>query len=336
MIDIDRAAHTLKHRDNILILAHASPDGDTLGGGYALFRGLAALGKRVRLTCGDTASPRFAFLREGLPVFDPLDSGSAGESEQIEHAGRVGDESFIPEYIVATDIADEVLLGDLQPLYGGKIDLCIDHHSSNTFFAKETLLLSAAANAENIFLLLKAMGVEITEKIAEALYIGIITDTGCFKYSNTTAQTHRITAELMETGIDYARFNSLLFELKTQACLKMESGFLRGMRYFAKGKAALGVLDKETIASVDPEDINVISAIPRSIEGVMLGITLKQQKTGDKWKVSLRSNAPVDAAAFAKKFGGGGHNRAAGCVLAGENAEDIIPQLLPLIEELFA
>jgi phosphoesterase RecJ-like protein len=325
-IDIDLAARMLKSRDNILILAHASPDGDTLGGGYALFRGLNALGKRVRLSCGDTASPRFAFLREGLPDYDPLNP---------EKTESTDENPFIPEYIVATDVADEQLLGDLQPLYGGKIDLCIDHHSSNTFFAKETLLLSAAANAENVFFLLKAMGVEITEKIAEALYIGIITDTGCFKYANTTAQTHRITAELMEAGIDYVRFNSLLFELKTQACLRMESGFLRGMRYFAEGKAALGVLDKETIASVDPEDINVISAIPRSIEGVILGITLKQQKSGDKWKVSLRSNAPVDASAFAKRFGGGGHNRAAGCVLSGENAEDIIRQLLPAINELF-
>jgi phosphoesterase RecJ-like protein len=314
-IDISRAAHTLKLQDNILILAHANPDGDTLGGGYALFRGLTALGKQVRLIYSDSASPRFDFLREDLPDYDS---------------------SFVPGYIVATDIATEQLLGDLQPLYGGKIDLCIDHHSTNTFFAKETLLMPAAANAENIFLLLGAMGVTVTEKIAAALYVGIVTDTGCFKYANTTAQTHRIAAELMETGFDYVRLNGLLFELKTQACLKMESAFLSGMRYFAGGKIALGVLDKETAASVDPEDITAVCAVPRSIEGVILGITLKEQPGGGTWKVSLRSNEPLNAALLASRFGGGGHKRAAGCVLRGGSADEIIRQLLPVLNELFS
>ena len=165
-ISVSRAAELLLEKDNILILSHDHPDGDTLGCGYALCRSLRLLGKKAVVRCGDTIPENYSFMWQDLP-----------------------EQNFDPEFIVTVDIADPKLLGaKFESLYRDKIDLCIDHHGSNNFTAQYILLQDdAAAVAEIIYDIICEMGVSLNSAIADCLYTGVSTDTGCFRYSNTTS-----------------------------------------------------------------------------------------------------------------------------------------------------
>ncbi|HQH62474.1 MAG TPA: DHH family phosphoesterase, partial [Clostridiales bacterium] len=153
-IDVSQAARRLAAHNNILILAHAHPDGDTLGSAFALCRMLRALGKKANAACGDTIPPAYNFMLQGLE-----------------------EEHFEAEYVVAVDTADIKLLGhDMRETYAGKVDLCIDHHGSNTLFAAETLLMEkSASTAEIIALLFVETGVAIDSAAADCLYTGLST-----------------------------------------------------------------------------------------------------------------------------------------------------------------
>lgn len=305
IVDAAGAAKLLAAAKGVLILAHINPDGDTLGGGYALCRALRDLGKNARVLCADEASHHFDHLSAGLAQQD-----------------------FEPDFITATDIAAPELLGkELKARYLGHIDLIIDHHTaSNTGFAAHMFLKEAAANAENIYDVISALGVTVTPEIAACLYTGIITDTGCFRFQNTTADTHRIAAKLMETGFDYHGLNYKFFDFHTKNRVALESYAYGHIEYFYGGKVAMIALPKNVLKDVDSEDINGLSALPRSIEGVEVGILLKEKDT-DFWKASLRSANNIDVSKICAALGGGGHRRAAGCTLFG-NKETVTEKLL--------
>ena len=163
-INVEKCAGLLKKESDFAILCHAHPDGDTLGSGFALLRALQKLGKRAKLLCDDEIPSKYEYLYSDI------------ESRDFEE-----------KYIIAVDVATENLLGGLQEKYAGRVDLCIDHHGTNTDYAKNLLLnADAAANCEIILKVIKALGVVIDKKMAECLYTGLTTDTGCFRYSSTT------------------------------------------------------------------------------------------------------------------------------------------------------
>lgn len=178
-IDVENCARLLSGQDNILILTHAHPDGDTLGCGFALCRALMKLGKRVRVINDDVIPKKYDYLFNDLCF-----------------------EEFKEDFIVAVDVATENLLGGLQSAYAGKIDLCIDHHLTNTEYARFLLLRDAPAACEIVYDVIHALGAEIDEKIASCLYTGISTDTGCFRYASATAHSYRVAARLIELGAD--------------------------------------------------------------------------------------------------------------------------------------
>ncbi len=198
-IDFKECAKLLLQQNNILILTHAHPDGDTLGSGFALCRALMQIGKKARVINDDEIPKKYNYL------FDDIDF-----------------EDFEPSYIVAVDVATENLLGSLQDKYAGKIDLCVDHHLTNTEFAKKLLLRDYPAACEIIYMLINEMGVKIDKKIADCLYTGISTDTGCFRYASTTAQSYRIAAELIDPGADNGKINRAMFETKTKTYVALE------------------------------------------------------------------------------------------------------------------
>ena len=184
---ITEVADYLNSHNNFDILTHAYPDGDTLGSGYALCLALQQIGKNARVIT--TNIPKnFQFLTDGVQKQD-----------------------FLTETVVSTDVADEKLLGSNKEKYAGKIDLCIDHHMTNKVEAELKYVdENAAANCENIYRLLLAMNIKITKQIANCLYTGISTDTGCFRYTNTTSDTLRTAAALMDIGCDTAYINRCL------------------------------------------------------------------------------------------------------------------------------
>ena len=198
----------LKEHDNYLVLTHASPDGDTLGSAYALKLGLKKLGKKVQVICPDEIPHKYDYF---------IDDSEC---------------DFIPETVVAVDVADIKLLGDMWQRFEGRIDLNIDHHISNTNYAKRLYLdETASATAESVYEILDELGVEFDRNIANALYTGISTDTGCFKYANVTVRTHEIAAKLYAIGVDAADINRIMFDTKSKSRVKMEMMVLNGAEF---------------------------------------------------------------------------------------------------------
>lgn len=295
-INVEQAADFLKSNDHFLILMHASPDGDTLGCGYALCGALQRLGKKAMAVCPDEIPAKFDYLKDSI------------ESPEFE-----------PKNVVCVDVADTVLLGDMKAV-GETAKLCIDHHLSNRGYAEMTLLREDyAACCELIYEVITALGVVIDKQLANCIYTGTATDTGCFKFSNTTAQTHIIAAEMMKCGADFARINYVNFDLKTQGRIKLEQEVLNNIRYFADGSVALITVPlslRNSIPDIDSDDVGALANIPRQIKGVDVGICLKEKKPG-VFKASLRSSERVDSAKICALFGGGGHERSAGCSFEG-------------------
>lgn len=302
-IDVQQAAEFLKANDDYLILMHASPDGDTLGCGHALCGALQRMGKRAKAVCPDEIPHKFDYLFEA-----------------------VKEQEFEPKNVVCVDVADTKLLGDMKAV-GDTAKLCIDHHETNRDYAEMTFIHPEyAAACELVYEVITKLGVPIDQKIANCLYTGMATDTGCFKFSNTTPQTHIYAAEMMKCGAEYAKINYIHFDRKTQGRLKLEQEVLNKVRYFEGGRVALISVPLaliESLPDVDSDDVGALANIPRQIDGVDIGICVKERKKGF-FKVSLRTSSLVNAAKVCEKLGGGGHDRAAGCSFKGviEDAEN--------------
>lgn len=293
MADMKRAAELLQSWDRILILSHRSPDGDTLGCASALSRALLALGKAVQFRCADPVPKNMAYLFAGIEYGD-----------------------FEPERIVTVDVADKALLGALEPL-GERVDLAIDHHGTHRPFAREIWVDdTAGAACQMIYKLVQAMGVEITPEIADCLYTGISTDTGCFRYSNASPETHRIAASLLECGARAAEINRAMFETKSRAAVELLKHVYGDMEFYHDGRCAVLCLTRALLeeTGAGESELTGVSSFVRQVEGVLIGLTL-QERGENEYKVSMRSNAPASAQAVCARFGGGGHKFAAGCTI---------------------
>lgn len=315
-IDIKEAASLLLAQDNILILCHISPDGDTLGSGYALCHALHKLGKNARVHCEDVIPKMYSFIPDGVEV-----------------------RYFKEDFVVAVDVADEKLLGNsaFREKYADRVDLCIDHHGSNTNYAAKTCLEgngSAAATAETILLIIKEMGVEPDRDIAECIYVGIATDTGCFRYSNTTSRSMRMAAEMIDVGIDRDSINKLMFDTRTRTYNKLETLALSSLQMHYNGRCAILTITKEMFrqSGSNESESHPIKAIPRQIEGVLVGASMREGEDG--WHISVRTNAPASATDICARMGGGGHLRAAGCTVQASLSEAYELLLNSIGEEL--
>ena len=212
-ISVKECADTLKEKDNILILTHANPDGDTLGSGFALCRALMKIGKICAVINADDIPKKYNYL------FDDI--------VEIK---------FKPDYVVAVDVATVKLLGGLEEQY--KIDMCIDHHSTNTEYANLLLLEDAPAACQIMYEVVLALGVEVDKKIADCLYTGLTTDTGCFRYvlprlrhivlRLTLLMPEQTTAGLIELCLKQrARLMQGLKGLLLNRCVFMSTSVLR-------------------------------------------------------------------------------------------------------------
>lgn len=283
--------------NNYILLTHKSPDGDTLGSGFALCRVLKGMGKKVKILGSDGFPDRYDFLYEGYT------EDSLGENE--------------PHRVIAVDIADTSLMGKNLEYYThpNTVDLCIDHHISNKMYAKQSYVDgSASATGLVLFELFGFMGIEIDKQTAVCLYTAIATDTGCFKYENTTPRAHIAAAALMEKGVDYTRINRLMFDIKSRRRIEVEQSALAHLDQAADGRITLLCVTKELLekTGADEAEISGLSAVPLTVEGTDVGVTIRY-KDENRYKLSVRTTDKADASAICKEFGGGGHIRAAGC-----------------------
>ncbi|NLG53242.1 MAG: bifunctional oligoribonuclease/PAP phosphatase NrnA [Clostridiales bacterium] len=292
---VDEASKYLASRNNILIITHKSPDGDTVGSAAALCLALRSLGKNVYL-----------FGNRGFT-----------KNQNAYIKSLCAGEDFTPECVCAVDIADIKLLPGGAEIYVDRIDIAIDHHLSHKSFAKRLILdTNAAACGEIVYKIIKNLGIPITAEIAEALYVAVSTDTSCFLNSNTTAETHRIAAELLSHPFDFARVNREFFIVKSRERLDIETRLLSGMRFYMGGKVAVIVITHDMLreTQADEDDLNNIAALARSVAGVELGILIREREENE-CKVSMRSSEKIDVAKLCERFDGGGHSRAAGCTV---------------------
>lgn len=292
------AAEMLRQADHILILTHRNPDGDTLGSAFALLRALHKLGKCAVVDCADEIHNKYAYMwQNDTAIYTTAES-----------------KAFSPDFVVAVDVADAKLLGCEYMQKFSKISLCIDHHGSNTEYADFLYLEKCSATCEMIYKVIKVLGVEMDKKMADCLYTGISTDTGCFRYSNVTPETHLIAAELLRLGAQAEMINRVMFETKTRTYLRLEELVLNSIEMYFGGQCAVITITQEMFrqSGSNESECDGIASLPRKIEGVLVGITLRERSDGS-FKVSLRTYAPINAAKICGIMGGGGHARAAGC-----------------------
>jgi len=297
--------------DNFTILCHRRPDGDTLGSALALYYTLVAQGKRARVLCSDPFPKKYAYMYAGYA--DVCDKNS-------------------PELVVAVDVASAELLGDLKEQFEGRIDLCIDHHPTNSLEAKLSYVDSrAAAAAEIMFDVLCSLGVCMDTIIGECIYTGIATDTGCFLFSNTSPGALRIAADLLEMGVETSVINTNLFRSKAKSKVKLEAAVMQGIEYFCGGKAAMTAVTEEMKKEYgigEDAELENIPNLAKDIEGVKFAVTIKEFP--GYCSVSVRTDAPYSASDFCARFSGGGHKRAAGCNIEGSvgQAKAILAQAI--------
>ena len=300
----------LRERDDYLIITHSSPDGDTLGSAFGLAGILNGMGKRAEVINGESVPARFSYL------------GALSDTDSAE--GKT---------VIAVDVADVKLVSGTAAELIKSAELCIDHHPTNKKYAPRLLLDGKAAACCEMIAKLGYAADLVTEKVATALYTGIATDTGCFVFSNVTAETHKIAAMLIESGADAEFVNRLIFDTRSKARMFLESVALKNLKYAFDGKCAYTVMDYDVLHSPesDMSELDAIASIPRTVEGVTVGFTLKGREKG-KFKVSVRSYPPVNASKVCAAFGGGGHESAAGCEIEG-SADEVIDRVLREIKE---
>lgn len=296
-IDFKEAAEILKNCGNTYILIHQSPDGDCTGSGTALYHMLKYMGKKAKVLCSDEIPKRYDFMTSSYT-----------------------DEDFEPDIIIASDVADINLLGKYKEIYGDKVNLCIDHHISNTGYAEKTLVCpDASAACEVVFELIKILDIPVSEDITRCIYTGIATDTGCFKYENTTARCHEIVAELKRThDIGYAHINREMFEVKSKGRIKIERAVTDIMEYYLDDRCTMICVTTDILDrwGVDASELEGLAGIPLQVEGVEVGVTIKQRDE-NSYKISMRSANDVNVSDICGSLGGGGHVKAAGCLLHG-------------------
>ena len=306
------AAALLRRQDNVLILTHRRPDGDTVGCAAALCLALRQLGKTAWL----------------------LDNPDITATNGVYVQGLWAPENFTPDFVVAVDIAARSLFSPGAEGYGDRVDLTIDHHPSQEFFAAQTCLeADKAACGEIVYEICRELG-PLTPAVALPLYVAVATDTGCFVYANTTAHTHTVAAALMETGIDSFAVNKRHFRTKSRKRLALEADLLSHMEFFHGGKGVfltvpLSLMERVGASEDDAEDL---SALANLVEGVDCGAVLRELRPGE-WKLSLRTGAEgrVNATEACRLLGGGGHAMAAGATVSGSLPE-VMAKVLSAID----
>lgn len=316
----------LKRGRHFAVIAHVSPDGDVIGSCLALANFLWDQGKTVDLYCHDAPPENLAFL-QGIQNFI-----KPGENSETK-------EDFTYDAVVCLDCSDEGRLGDAAYLL--KQTSCtinIDHHATNTMYAAINIVEpGASSTAELVFELIREMNEDyFSMPVYEAIYTGIATDTGGFGFSNTTPAAHRIAAQLIEYGLDVDKLTRLLFRNTTLPRVRLLAKALASLEMHCNDRVAFLTVSKAMLEEVGLEENHTDGIVNYGIDivGVECAALFKEAEQG-KTKVSLRTKGTIDASALAAKFGGGGHMRAAGCLISAgiEKAKEQVLEALKAMLE---
>ena len=316
-LSLEKIAGELQKAERVLILFHRHPDPDCIGSAFALAEILIDMGKEALCSGEDPVPERLRFLTE---------------SSRSEYRPAEKLTGFKPDLVISVDVASPAQLGTVLPVLEGQglsVRLMIDHHERGTRFADGFVQPSAAASAEIVMDLYRILRERydagpLTLCAAQNLYAGIAGDTGGFRYSNTTEQTHLRAAELHRFPIRHDEICRKLFDAKSQAQLRAEKEALSVMRYCLDGEmtiASLTLARKEQLGLTD-EDLGTMIDVIRTIDGVRVACVIREEPD-NRYRVSMRSTDTVDVAAICTEHGGGGHARAAGCTARAESLAEM-------------
>ncbi len=289
----------------LMLTTHVNPDGDGISAELALYHFLKKLGKVVQVVNRDPIPDIYAFL--------------PGAADVVVTDRPV----FDPDVIVVTDCGGLDRAGYKPQDFGNPKIVVIDHHLTNDHDGDLHLVdPKASATGELVYYLLREMeqagAGEIDYPIALCLYTAIFTDTGSFRYSNTSPQALRVASELVAYGINSWDVAEAVYESKAYPVLRLAGNFLRTLDVSVRGRFAWGAIRKSDYLETGAREEHTDGFVnyPRSIKGVEVAIFFRETN-GESIKVSMRSKGKINVAAIAEKFGGGGHHNAAGCTLDG-------------------
>ncbi len=319
--DLQAVADAIRSNDRFIVAGHENPDGDALGSMLAMVLALEALGKDVVM-----------YLSGAAPTpgeYSFLDLSQLHRELPADLAERV---------LIAVDCANERRIGpEPTPVEGAKLVVNVDHHHDNSAFGALNLIVAdASSTAEIVRDVLRELDVPLTSEIAAALYVGLVTDTGRFQYSNTTPKSLRLAAELVEAGADVHGIFRHVYETVQFAKLKLLARALERAQLFEGGRLVVSYLLKEDFADVgaeEPYSEGIIDYL-RAVEGSEMVALIREppRNEGPARRISLRSSHDeVDVSAIARASGGGGHRQAAGF-----SSERSIEEIIDFIRREFA
>ena len=296
-----------------LIIYHVRSDADAVGSAFALRELLMHMGIPALCACSDEVPQRLRFISDDSQGSVLLDS-----DVDIDH-----------ERVISVDSASPSQLGEIFNVLKKDVDIMIDHHAQGTVYADNYIDSEAAATAEIIYEIAKELerrkAIEyLPMGVYSSIYAGISSDTGGFRFANTTPRTHRIAADLLEAGVDAAEINHLLFSSKSTKQLKAEGEAARRVNLYCSKTVAITSIPYTSKFSlgIEDEDMETVIDIPRSIAGVVVAAAIRQPSSDNVFRVSMRSVGDIDVSKICAIFGGGGHKRAAGCTIEANGIDD--------------
>ena len=297
---LDNIKEEIQKAGSIVIVTHESPDGDAIGSSLAFYLALKQLKKDV-----DVIIPEFPRTYSFLSGVDEIKTEGRGQNYDLA---------------IALDCADiKRLNGFAKYFENAKVKISIDHHGSNKMYADYNYVNPAApACAQILVTVLEFLGVEITKEIGNCLLTGIITDTGGFKYPGVTTETFEFASWLLGIGVNVSDIYKRVLQVKTKAHFELSKIIMDRIEFLEQGRISFTYITEEDLEKVgaEPGDHEGLVELGRDIEGVEVAIFVRESEKG--YKISLRSNNYVNVSDIGMIFGGGGHPRAAGCVISGD------------------
>ena len=299
--DIDLFREKLNEYKNIYLTAHVNPDGDSIGSALALAYFLKnKMNKDVTVAINDNIPSSFKFL-PGIELI-------VTDTSKIESI----------DLLITVDCASKDRLAlDESLVENAKYVINIDHHVTNTKFGDLNFVNSSASSTgEVLYEMIKTLGYDINKDIATCLYVSISTDTGSFKYTNTTSNTHLIASKLLEQGIDLETINIELYQKRSLEKTKLLMESMQNLTLLENNTVGIVAVDEEILKSsgAKVQDSEIIVDFIRNIDSINLACVLKPI-TENSTKASFRSKKDIDVSKIALVFGGGGHAKAAGCTI---------------------
>jgi phosphoesterase RecJ-like protein len=293
--------NAINNAKTALIVSHVDPDGDSIGSMIALGIVLEKLGIEVALYSQDGVPRTYRFL----PGIEKVKN----KVTQNQHY----------DLLIAVDSSDIRRLGDkIEPRNIAKLIVNIDHHIDNTKYGDINCVQKSSSTAELVYEIIKFLKIKIDRQVAENLYVALITDTGNYRYENTTAETFIMAQDMLKAGVDTHALTTRIYDNKSVAGIRVQAKALTTLEISPDRKVAWAVVTQKMMESVGAKGEDLIGLVDqiRSVEGIEVAVLFREEN--GKVKVNLRSKEDISVSEIAKKFGGGGHLKAAGTTIDGD------------------